>query len=74
MVREVEIWHPFNGVWLHFSQVTEDGIRKYYTDGNLVATREINEDGTIKKTQDDELWANIQKESVKKQALFLLKD
>ena len=46
-ISEMEIWHPFDGKWIHIAQRTKDGIREYYTDGKLITTREVNEDGTI---------------------------
>ena len=45
----IEIWHPINDVWAHVQQITKDGIREYYTNGQLITTREVNENGTIQK-------------------------
>lgn len=45
---EVEIWHPINGLWVHIQQTIKDGNREYFTDGKLVLTKEVNEDGTVK--------------------------
>ena len=46
----IDIWHPFDGKWVHIVQetATKNKIRKYYTDGKLVETKEININGTIK--------------------------
>ena len=48
MQEEIQIWHPIDGKWVHIQQITKDDTREYYTDGKLITTREINEDGTIK--------------------------
>lgn len=45
---QIEIWHPINGKWTHIVQITENNIRQYLTDGVLMMTKEINEDGTVK--------------------------
>ncbi len=45
---EAEIWHPIHGLWVHIQQVIKNGNREYYTDGKLVLTKEVKEDGTIK--------------------------
>ena len=47
-MQEIDIWHQIDGKWVHIVQRTQNGIREYYTDGKLITTREVNEDGTIK--------------------------
>jgi hypothetical protein len=45
----IEIWHPdSNGNMTHYVQETDGNIRKYYTSGKLVDTREVLENGCIK--------------------------
>jgi hypothetical protein len=44
----IDIWHPVNGKWLRISQVIKEHEIEYYTDGKMIATREVNKDGTIK--------------------------
>lgn len=46
---EVEIWHPdSDGKMNHYVQITQNGIRQYFTGGKLVMTLQINPDGTVK--------------------------
>jgi hypothetical protein len=47
-METVALWHPMNGKWVHIVQTTENSVRKYYTDGLLVDTKGINQDGTVK--------------------------
>ena len=47
-METTNIWHPLaDGKMHHYFQVTENGIRKYYTDGELILTAKVNSDGTI---------------------------
>lgn len=43
----IEIWHPINGEWFHFTQTAENGVRNYYTNGKHVMTQSVDENGCV---------------------------
>jgi hypothetical protein len=51
IILKIDIWHPtIDGKFVHIVQITEAGIRQYFTDGKFVMTKEVLADGTIKET------------------------
>lgn len=43
----INIYHPIGGVWVNISQLTEDRVRKYYTDGVLVCEQKLEKNGCV---------------------------
>ena len=44
----IEIWHPIDNKWIHLIQITKGYEREYFTDGQLIMVKKINDNGTIK--------------------------
>jgi hypothetical protein len=44
----VEIWHVTEeGTWIHCAQVTKNNERRYFTNGKLITTEVIAENGSV---------------------------